>query len=160
VSGAFYGFSGFVDTCAGGCVKPWYEVSGFPIPMPVDGTLTFANGGLASFNLNINHSHYSPDSFTATVSPNEQNWTVAFHDNNGGYDTDLTLTNSGFIASLFQVSQPGLESGRSYDGYQGTFTTFVGTVSQVPLPGALPLFATGLGVLGLLGWRRKRKIAT
>jgi hypothetical protein len=26
-----------------------------------------------------------------------------------------------------------------------------------PLPGALPLFATGLGALGLLGWRRKRK---
>jgi hypothetical protein len=25
-----------------------------------------------------------------------------------------------------------------------------------PLPAALPLFATGLGVLGLLGWRRKR----
>ena len=33
------------------------------------------------------------------------------------------------------------------------------TVSPVPLPGALPLFATGLGVLGLLGWRRKRKSA-
>jgi hypothetical protein len=28
-----------------------------------------------------------------------------------------------------------------------------------PLPAALPLFATGLGVLGLLGWRRKRKAA-
>jgi hypothetical protein len=27
----------------------------------------------------------------------------------------------------------------------------------VPLPAALPLFATGLGVLGLLGWRRRRK---
>jgi hypothetical protein len=27
----------------------------------------------------------------------------------------------------------------------------------VPLPGALPLFATGLGALALLGWRRKRK---
>jgi hypothetical protein len=26
-----------------------------------------------------------------------------------------------------------------------------------PLPTALPLFATGLGGLGLLGWRRKRK---
>jgi len=26
-----------------------------------------------------------------------------------------------------------------------------------PLPAALPLFATGLGVLGLLGWRRKRR---
>ena len=30
-------------------------------------------------------------------------------------------------------------------------------VVQTPLPGALPLFATGLGALGLLGWRRKRK---
>jgi hypothetical protein len=29
----------------------------------------------------------------------------------------------------------------------------------VPLPTALPLFATGLGVLGLLGWRRKKKAA-
>jgi len=28
-----------------------------------------------------------------------------------------------------------------------------------PLPSALPLFATGLGALGLLGWRRKRKNA-
>jgi uncharacterized protein (TIGR03118 family) len=29
-----------------------------------------------------------------------------------------------------------------------------------PLPAALPLFATGLGALGLLGWRRKRKART
>jgi hypothetical protein len=29
--------------------------------------------------------------------------------------------------------------------------------SATPLPAALPLFATGLGGLGLLGWRRKRK---
>ena len=32
-------------------------------------------------------------------------------------------------------------------------------VSQTPLPAALPLFATGLGALGLIGWRRKRKQA-
>jgi hypothetical protein len=30
-------------------------------------------------------------------------------------------------------------------------------VSAVPLPGALPLFVTGLVGWGLLGWRRKRK---
>jgi hypothetical protein len=29
--------------------------------------------------------------------------------------------------------------------------------TATPLPAALPLFATGLGGLGLLGWRRKRK---
>ena len=31
-------------------------------------------------------------------------------------------------------------------------------VSGTPLPAALPLFATGLGALGLIGWRRKRKV--
>ena len=30
-------------------------------------------------------------------------------------------------------------------------------LNATPLPAALPLFGTGLGVLGLLGWRRKRK---
>jgi len=35
----------------------------------------------------------------------------------------------------------------------------IGPVSEVPLPAALPLFATGLGALGLRGWRRKKKAA-
>ena len=30
-------------------------------------------------------------------------------------------------------------------------------VAETPLPAALPLFATGLGALGLFGWRRKRR---
>jgi hypothetical protein len=38
--------------------------------------------------------------------------------------------------------------------------SYTGTLEVVtPLPAALPLFATGLGALGLLGWRRKRKAA-
>ena len=32
-------------------------------------------------------------------------------------------------------------------------------IPATPVPAALPLFATGLGGLGLLGWRRKRKAA-
>jgi len=34
-----------------------------------------------------------------------------------------------------------------------------GVWTVTPLPAALPLFVTGLGALGLLGWRRKRKAA-
>jgi len=29
--------------------------------------------------------------------------------------------------------------------------------AATPLPAALPLFASGLGAMGLFGWRRKRK---
>lgn len=35
----------------------------------------------------------------------------------------------------------------------------IGGGDTTPLPAALPLFATGLGALGLLGWRRKKKAA-
>jgi hypothetical protein len=31
---------------------------------------------------------------------------------------------------------------------------------EAPLPGALPLFVSGLGALSMVGWRRKRKAAT
>jgi hypothetical protein len=38
-------------------------------------------------------------------------------------------------------------------------TSVTASVSRVPLPAALPLFATGLAGLGLLGWRRKKAAA-
>jgi hypothetical protein len=41
-------------------------------------------------------------------------------------------------------------------GVQGTLSVNFAT----PLPAALPLFASGCGALGLLAWRRKRKVAT
>ena len=34
------------------------------------------------------------------------------------------------------------------------------TVAETPLPAALPLFGTGLGVIGLFGWRKRRRAAT
>jgi hypothetical protein len=57
------------------------------------------------------------------------------------------------------------------DNLSGPQTIFIGTqnlfdltsiaypVSPTPVPAALPLFATGLAVMGLLGWRRKRNAA-
>ena len=40
------------------------------------------------------------------------------------------------------------------------FSTVIQTPTltlATPLPGALPLFATGLGALGLIGWRKRKK---
>ena len=38
-----------------------------------------------------------------------------------------------------------------------SITAVCATTPPTPLPAALPLFAAGLGALGLFGWRRKRK---
>lgn len=51
---------------------------------------------------------------------------------------------SGFIANQF---------------FPEIATTSFTVGAATPLPAALPLFATGLGALGLLGWRRKKKAA-
>jgi hypothetical protein len=49
-----------------------------------------------------------------------------------------------------------IQTGASDYAFDATVTnTFLQIAA--PLPGALPLFATGIGALGLLGWRRKRK---
>jgi hypothetical protein len=44
------------------------------------------------------------------------------------------------------------------DGKRYADLETIGTAAT-PLPAALPLFATGLGAMGLFGWRRKRKAA-
>ena len=59
------------------------------------------------------------------------------------------------ITSFFDVfTELSLDGGQTW--ISSTDSTHVDLVNT-PLPGALPLFATGLGALGLLGWRRKRK---
>jgi hypothetical protein len=54
------------------------------------------------------------------------------------------------------------ELGSSFEaGNVSEFATdhLEGPLSQTPVPAALPLFATGLGAMGLFCWRRKRKNA-
>ena len=60
------------------------------------------------------------------------------------------LTPAGFMATLPGLGTVALAVSAQSDAPEGV-------EGQVPLPGALPLFATGLGALGLLSWRRKRK---
>ena len=59
---------------------------------------------------------------------------------------------------IFQTDQGIL----SFTRIDTDFLTFKAVIpaAETPLPGALPLFATGLGAMGLLGWRRKRKAAS
>ena len=70
----------------------------------------------------------------------------------------LFLTQSGFLIPSEDFAN---SSGFGFGTETGNPGEWATTVSNptTPLPAALPLLATGLGALGLLGWRRKRKAA-
>jgi len=87
-----------------------------------------------------------------------------------GSDADLPAIPAGAVdlttIALQGLPHPYFENGTLQ--LVGTYFNFTGSTFPVdeffiqsnvptPLPAALPLFATGLGGLGLLGWRRKRK---
>ncbi len=48
--------------------------------------------------------------------------------------------------------------GSAFNDLIGTEFTF-DTVAETPLPAALPLFGTGLGVMGLFGWWKRSRAA-
>ena len=54
---------------------------------------------------------------------------------------------------------PGQGNNVLLASFTGSSSTFGGGQGETPLPATLPLFASGTGLLGFLGWRRKRKMA-
>ena len=67
----------------------------------------------------------------------------------GGQEFHGAIQFSGLISSFSWTSSPN-------EFWHGIT---VGSVEAVPLPASLPLFAGGLGLLGLMGWRRQRAAA-
>jgi hypothetical protein len=84
-------------------------------------------------------------------------WSVTEHTAPGPC---VAATGACVAALTFDGSIPnyGLVIGIALAGFVGN-GYFVDNInfSPVPLPAALPFFATSLGALGLLGWRRKRR---
>jgi hypothetical protein len=105
-------------------------------------TYTVAAGFSELFSLNIN-----PDGTSF--------WTG---DDGTGILYEFDIATGALLATL----NTGVGGGNLFGvSVFGEFTSGGGGVGggAVPLPAALPLFATGLGALGLLSWRRKRKTA-
>ncbi len=79
-------------------------------------------------------------------------------DNNGilfSFGTDV-LANLYSVGSSFYLS---VDNPSSFWNPGDLGTLSVSDPPATPLPAALPLFATGLGLVGLLAWHRKRKAA-
>jgi hypothetical protein len=64
---------------------------------------------------------------------------------------------SQYNLNVFNGANLGLLQNPGPPTVLNTRGTVTFTLDTTPLPAALPLFATGLGAIGLLGWRRKRK---
>lgn len=72
----------------------------------------------------------------------------------------FSVTSDGQTAYAFFDDAAGGRTDHDYDDMivKLTFAASVGEeAAATPLPAALPLFAAGIGALGLLGWRRKRR---
>jgi hypothetical protein len=75
-------------------------------------------------------------------------------------DDDIDIPNNDRY--LFSSLWTGQLFGFGADGNDDNFTIKkieVAAISNIPLPAALPLYGTGLAVMGYLGWRKRRKAA-
>jgi len=111
----------------------------------INTALSFNPGNLFDDNFGMHSAFADPTGFSAS-----------FMDTNGpglgALDTTLALSVWGFT----------LNSGTIFsqeNWFVDIQTSANGQVSPVPLPAALPLFAGGLGLMGLMGWRKKRTAA-
>jgi hypothetical protein len=145
----------------------------------------FAPGGLVvptGVNVIANGSLFSVIGATSTDVLNVNGAKIVNATSIGG-NNNVAFTTSATVSSVFTNTDFLVEmSVFALTGPSGTATTFLdpyffldqnlvdlgysiitspgignSPASATPLPAALPLFATGLGSLGLLGWRRKKK---
>ena len=135
-----------------------------PSNTPLTGTLTIdvTSGSVTTANLVVaNHT------FTQLFSafPSGGYFYLEFMNPSGNY---LEFSFQRLSASLIgYTGSPFIQEGIEYlkccrtdqTAYSNLSGSLIAEVTTTPLPAALPLFATGLGALGLLGWRRKRKVA-
>jgi hypothetical protein len=76
------------------------------------------------------------------------------------YNPAFITAHGDTVSGAFAALLTGLNDGQAYiNVHSMRFPTgeIRGILELTPLPGALPLAATGFGLLGLIGWRRKRK---
>jgi hypothetical protein len=90
--------------------------------------------------------------------------------NFSGTAAHVRFTDGSFVSAQFS-QEVGMNPNRfdlqtnssyqfSYDNEQvNAFGTIASALAPTPLPAALPLFAGGLGALGFIGWRKKRRAA-
>ena len=146
----------FIDVDVGDTIRADFDLTGVQLPLVTDLNVNVQTG-LPNFSYEFHSGGLSPVTGTVT-SIGFQPGTVTA----SAFTTYALL--SGFTSNLtslvFSLHYPDRcigVTGACTPLIQGELTKV--NTSPVPVPAALPLLATGLGALGVIGWRRKRKLA-
>ena len=166
-------FSGGAPPSYTGGTAPVDPVTG-AFTITFDPTQTYLNSttGITLNSLNILLGSalsfdYSPSAYTIGVTTFDAGELVVGGLDSGACCVELTPTtfNDFYLQILNFASAPAFNQlGYTIAANGDYFYSAIGAGSvsstpATPLPAALPLFASGLGALGLFGWRRKRKSA-
>jgi len=147
-----------------------FAVGGFDGGLPdVSGSIQYDAAALGSQPTSLVSIDLTTLGYVWTVSelfnmplPGNQTCVSGFEGGGGGcgvgrainsFEMDFNITTGNI--SKFAIGGDGIAV-----RFATTFDSTLAEVAAVPLPAAFPLFASGLGMLGLLGWRRKRKART
>jgi len=128
---------------------------------PIQALFSSAVSSVSLTGLDVGISGFSFRAFDATTGGNLVDSTQI--DGIGpGVDNFVTLTLTNALIRRVEFSLNLNDSDvatTNGDGIQFDNLVFdLAPVSSVPIPAALPLFGTGLAVMGFIGWRRKRKL--
>jgi hypothetical protein len=152
-----HGLSFFAGAINFAAIQPSFGIIAFTPANPAD-AYTGIIVGPSNFGLgNVTPATTSSGPSVGFVAPVFSTLTVPL-----GYVSDTLLATSMDVFDNATLASLGATPGTYLwtwgTGADQNFTIEV--VATTPLPTTLPLFAGGLGVLGLLGWRRKRKAAS
>jgi fibronectin-binding autotransporter adhesin len=140
-----------------------YDLTGGPINIYVDGDASL--GGNTHWNLTNGDASdvYWELNGDFTVGTNSQIYGTVFTANGGvaNLGDNQNLNGGGLFVGQF-LATGGITIGTNTEFsllLNDRFTSADNVIGATPIPATLPLFGTGLGIIGLLGWRRKRKAA-
>jgi hypothetical protein len=127
----------------------------FSITVPASGSGVLTdNHGLTAMNVNVGPAVFGLTDTAVSYSYIGTNLVLTGLSGTSGTDTLFSITfGSGGLYTFTDSANASLDS-------FGLVSLAQASVSQTPLPTSLPLLLTGLGIIAMIGWYRKRSVGS